>query len=721
MPSLLPIRIKKPGLGQVLRVAIWGAVIGSAGILIYGLALKPSTLVAFKDSYPRPDLLFPNIMLLFKLEGTFYDIARAIFIFYPCFALTVYVGSRTLKSILKNSQLPFNIECYSVSFALGLAMMSTFFSLIGMMGLLHYWIGTLLYIGGWLAVLPASKLIWGAFHSFVMPDYGLADGPVLTILKTAVIVWVIILLIGCLHLSINPDVLGYHWANATNYINDGKIIAYPYNIFSFFPQNAEMIYLWQFLLNSELSARLFNFAVTLTLVLLAAGFVQRILEARLGPRRASWAAWFTLALLIFTPMITWQSGTPKNDMMLALFSALAIYFTASALSKSNEEQFLGNAAAPSTAQNIFLAGLFAGAAMGSKYTAAPQVAVLFGLILIHFLIIIKQPFSKVFITLAIFVSGTFFFSASWYVRNIILTHNPVYPFGDSYFPTKFHAEWHPEIAERYLHYSKVRGTITRRGDYFKKIMGSGIQSNTQGSLSPLFVLLTPVLFLVIAKKNHFFRYVFLASILPILFTGVNLMVLRMFTGQVCVIASLMGIGIGLLIYRDKFAKMAVSLAAIALLLNPANLWSYTNISAGLFIFLNGVDPIEVNLRSRGDKVIVNEIEYLRRVANKNLPPEARILFVGENRTALFMRKFYAGSGFDRPVAKDWSAKSGSPEELAGKLKENGITHLLVVPSGFSQTDPAYSNLMEFMVNNCQILYQSRRKNAFIFSITKQNS
>jgi hypothetical protein len=80
----------------------------------------------------------------------------------------------------------------------------------------------------------------------------------------------------------------------------------------------------------------------------------------------------------------------------------------------------------------------------------------------------------------------------------------------------------------------------------------------------------------------------------------------------------------------------------------------------------------------------------RFLANLNLPPDARVLFVGESRTLYSPAFAIANAPHDVPVIYDWAQKAGDSEKLARVLQEQHIAAVLVNPAQGVNDSPRYA-------------------------------
>lgn len=80
-----------------------------------------------------------------------------------------------------------------------------------------------------------------------------------------------------------------------------------------------------------------------------------------------------------------------------------------------------------------------------------------------------------------------------------------------------------------------------------------------------------------------------------------------------------------------------------------------------------------------------------RFANENLPPRAKVLFIGENQRYYLDRDFVGNSPFDDNIIVGIVSSSRSGEEIRERLREMGITHILYNASEVKRVDRAYAS------------------------------
>ncbi len=219
------------------------------------------------------------------------------------------------------------------------------------------------------------------------------------------------------------DVREYHLQVPKEWYQQGQITFLPHNVYGNMPLGSETLALlsmwlwpaqdawwWGALTGKVLMAA---FSVLTALLLLLAG--RRFWNIHVG--------WVAALLYLTTPWIAKVSMAGLNDGVLAFYTAccwflLAIGLAPQADAESNE---VGAKSKQRMASWFLLAGVAAGCAMGVKYTGV--VLTFFPALAVVIVIGVRkrQLVAITFLLAAVIVA------APWYLKNVALAGNPVYP------------------------------------------------------------------------------------------------------------------------------------------------------------------------------------------------------------------------------------------------------------------------------------------------------
>lgn len=224
------------------------------------------------------------------------------------------------------------------------------------------------------------------------------------------------------------DALAYHLPAVAHWLRSGKISTVPnaYSLINTHPMNTELLFLWNSIfLNDDIivdSTQLF-FAILGAIGIYAIGRRYNI------SKKASLIAGY---IYFLTPCVLMQLRTCYVDIALASSLILLFNFFLIFLRRQNT-------------CTLLLWGLASGIALGIKHTAIIFIAIL---ICIWFFLVLSKKYesnisNKITKTFLLQLFLFFFIIALigsyWYVRNLVLYKNPIYPYNVSFLGTNlFH-------------------------------------------------------------------------------------------------------------------------------------------------------------------------------------------------------------------------------------------------------------------------------------------
>lgn len=226
---------------------------------------------------------------------------------------------------------------------------------------------------------------------------------------------------------VSRDALTHHLALPKLWIAGGVLHETPEIVFSYFPQLIDLLYTLPLMLGSDIAAKYVHFLFAL----LTAGLIFFFVRRRLG---STWAGCAALMFLT-VPVILKLSVTVYVDLGLIFFSTGSLFAVALWLE------------APGKLKWLAIAGIAAGLALGTKYTAMVPVFAI-GLLLPFFFMRSGGSRSKDQLRAvgygALFAAIALLVFSPWLVRNYGLTGNPVYPLAKSVFADETAAEAKPK-------------------------------------------------------------------------------------------------------------------------------------------------------------------------------------------------------------------------------------------------------------------------------------
>lgn len=452
------------------------------------------------------------------------------------------------------------------------------------------------------------------------------------------------------------DALLYHLRLPQLLIADGRIL--PYNNFPFwFPSLVEGNYIWALGLKSERTAQMLHWSYAL----LSLALVWIWSRKAFGNK----AAWWPLAILVSMPSLPLLSSWAYSDFGLIFFSLACLYAV-----------WLWSGARE--ANHLALGGVFAGFAMGVKYTSfiLPVVCVL----LIAFLSNGYKPKTADILRFSI---PAVLAASPWYLRNWTMMGNPFYPFvfGGRY--------WDSFLTGWYNNTGSGIGWDLREILLLPFTLTQGYRDAVfyDGRIGPLFLLFAPFAVWILWKKRA--APEFKATFIPILFFAVNfafwtygviqtlsLWQSRLLWAGMFALAIPAGLAVSSLEELDtrrvRISFLARSLTGLVIF---ASL-----LDSSLFLLARKPLLYALGLESRADYFARVQPEYSEALRLVNSAPEdSSVYFLFEPRS-YDMQRVVQPDPINANLAHDYFLYN-SPENLIEAWKSNGYTHILVYLPG----------------------------------------
>ncbi|MFH1767528.1 MAG: hypothetical protein ABH858_00010, partial [Candidatus Omnitrophota bacterium] len=241
----------------------------------------------------------------------------------------------------------------------------------------------------------------------------LGDTSALTLICILLLlIFVFINLINCFLPPLGRDALKYHLRMPKHYIEIGRVQPISTNIFSRFPQLIEMLHTFLLLLFNDYAPQLLHtyFGILTTFAIFM--FIRR--RASLGSAIICCLTFYSL------PVVSQISSWAYVDLSLSFYTVLSFGLYLEGLQKLKTNLFTVSAC-------------LLGIALGIKYLALISVVIAFGILCIYLFIIERGQRSVLLRQGMKFFAITAIIGSPYYARNIILEHNPVFPFFYSIF------------------------------------------------------------------------------------------------------------------------------------------------------------------------------------------------------------------------------------------------------------------------------------------------
>lgn len=615
---------------EEFRIPLWAlTAIFAAWLLFLGKA--------YFQSYPL-SFQFLDIPDAFAFAARAMEVAAKGFGQILWMAAIFLISYRIGDAILKFSKTTrSNLEHLLFSLGLGFGFLIYFVLLIGSLGLLYPLPIKIIFAGVallslWKLKIPdlseeftlsGLRLRWkiasGLFLLFVLLNFAMAFMP-----------------------ETFYDALVYQLSVPNYYMLKHEITPMPYLAHSNFPLNINMLYLLSLLLHNEMLAKMIHFSLTLLSALTIYAAMNKFYSRK--------SAILSALIYYSIPILAINSWGCGNDAGLGFFFSLSVFSYLNWL-KEDKNSYL------------FLAAVFAGLTLGSKYTAAYYV---FPLALLTGVTLFKEhrdDFVKKFFT---FNAVIFLFILPWMIKNSIFTGNPFHPF-----LAKFLG------GENLYDFSiKITATPNILNFNFWKFLSSPWNmtmnhNQPQNFIGAAFLFFTPMVFLV-KKYDALIKRIFVLFAASYILWYLSTPVFRFFLPAFGLISMFFGYS------ASKISEKNALFFSMAVFFVLPNFFSLANISQHKTrpYLARGMSKDEFLSRSRPS--YPNPPYSALKWINENIPEDAKILFSGENKSYYLKREYitYSVETNLQPLM-EFLKKSENASDFLRILESEGVTHLLI--------------------------------------------
>jgi len=472
------------------------------------------------------------------------------------------------------------------------------------------------------------------------------------------------------------DEISYHLPYARYYVENMGLSVNAFLRYPLYAHNINLLFALSLLFSDDISAHLIHAS---TAVLCAVGIYS--LGSLTSDKRVGAIA---ACIFLSSPVVTHLMRTAYIDLGLTLFVFLSFYCI-SVWSIKKQEHWL------------YFAGAAAGVAAGSKYS---------GLFYIPMFLVWIGYESRKLSSVMKFVLPAFLFGAPWYVRNVIISGDPVSPFGGDVFGYWL---WNKEdLVAQSQDLLTSRGTRRNLISFLKLPwhLFRHYDKFGEGSLSPGVFAVFPAV-LLFKKLDSFNKKLCVFVFVNIIIWFFTSQILRYLLPVLPMIA-LLSARVLIYLYRNFIKKPLGLLFSNNLILKHASQTVISAIAVSLIILpvlrldadiLKGVsrDPFPVTQKMRNE-YLCRKIESfnLLQIANEN--PSFNIYQLG------FEDSFYFSQG---KMMGDWYGPArysiildviGDSKRLYDKLNSMNI-QLFLVSTGRSlkfEFDRSFSDYFEMI-------------------------
>ncbi len=453
------------------------------------------------------------------------------------------------------------------------------------------------------------------------------------------------------------DVLEYHLQLPKEYLENGRISYIPHNVYANFPANVEMLYLLAMIVHGDIP----DSGTVANMIHLFLGVLTVATAWAIGREVSPKAGIVCGVIVATTGWLDYLSGLAYVENGMLFFDVCALGAMLQALhltQRSKRGNPVENAAAGQWCRWVALSGVMAGLACGCKYTAA----VLIALPLLPAIAMLRVGGTQKLWAGLMFLATSFIAFSPWMVKNVVMTGNPVFPLVN----TVFRASPPGWGEEQTRHWDRghslkpTEGTLSSRAH----CLWSRVAGDAGQRFGPA-VLLLGIIGMLRRRRDR--TDVALISMLVF-----QLLIWMLATHEYARFAVPIIIPLAILAGRaipPTVSTLRTCAVSTALIVGAA--WNF-GFAASRHI-RESARGAPASLFYDGE---VPGFEYLG-VVNKDLPPDAKVLLVGESRAFYFQRAIDYCVAFNRSAFLEMIHNGKDASAIMDWLGVNGFTHVLV--------------------------------------------
>jgi hypothetical protein len=456
--------------------------------------------------------------------------------------------------------------------------------------------------------------------------------------------------------SMDPELKGdagvYHLTIPKLYIAHGGFFRIPFNVYSNWPLNGEMVFTMAMLLKDYLLA---NSVQCLFSVFTAYAVFEFVCV-----RRSGWCGFMAVLFVLFNHTFMREAAIAYVDIIQAFFMTTAFIFLMQAIDEPEQRRVC-----------LLLSGISCGIMAGMKVNG------FLGVVPIAAWYLVKLPAGsrprRALVELGTcFLAPIVLLALPWMVKAAWFTGNPVYPFFYNVFGGP---DWSQACWRQFADWQASVGMGRTVLDYvklpFRVILSAGEgYAHFDGSLSKMWIALVP-LSVVAAFWNRTARACLAVSGVYFVCWASASQQLRFLVPVIPVLAIGAAVGLGEVVERSSRRKIATVGAFVAIYCVAAGLLvaevSGSFAKAAEVVGMYGARDREAVMKS----AVPAEFAFL----NRELPRDARLLFLNTNYGFYSEREYIADSFFEASQIVDWLAPCASAGEMQARLRNKGITHI----------------------------------------------
>ena len=438
------------------------------------------------------------------------------------------------------------------------------------------------------------------------------------------------------------DTLAYHFAVPKLYLQYGGFYYIPFTSHSNFPFLMEMLYIPGLMLDSPSAAKMMHYWMGILLVAAVYVLTKRHFNAKAAPLAAIAVAGM--------PIVLWEATTGYVDLATALYTVLCVHLLLNYFDTNDRRYLVGCAisagfAASTKMTGLALIPLLAIWLVADRYASERRFEWKRALMLVGVALLVCSP---------------------WYIKSLVYTGNPVYPFFYSIFGGR---DWTAALAQNYSMLQAKFGMGHNAGAFlllpYNLTFFSSAFYDTPGLyVGPIFLVSLPLLFLMRSASRKMIGMLGFFLALMVVWFGLSQQS-RYLIPAFAVLAVL----VAGLVHQDERLRLTRRVL-MGVFVATALFGAWT-----LRPMIGRAIPTVFGSESKSDYLTRTlDVYPAEEWINEHLPKPSKIALYGDTRGFYLDRDYvWADPGHNVEFTRDFA----SAEEMVSYLRSKGVTHALV--------------------------------------------
>jgi 4-amino-4-deoxy-L-arabinose transferase-like glycosyltransferase len=536
--------------------------------------------------------------------------------------------------------------------------------LLGTVGLLRAWVvasgvAFVLAAAGWYLLLTGSVLP----NPFSTPA---STARVATRAQLVLFAAPAVVLIAVLVQSLGPapgwDAGAYHLAVPKHWIQHGGFIRIPYNVFSNWPLNVELLFALALLVQDHVLAKLVHFMFLVLLAIALYRFTARHASATAGAA--------AVAFLLANPTLVSEARLAYIDVAFAYFAFIAFVYLIDYIDTGSRSALVLSAICCGVAAGAKLSGLFVAISLLPVLwaNAGPNI---------------RSRWRRAAIDTLVLGGITMVLALPWYLKSYFYTGNPIYPMLFGVFGG---IEWTRDLHDRFVAWQWSIGEGRHTLDYLLlPIRVIGGSSGLQGTVTSAWFVLLPMSIGACLLSATARRCLGVAGVYFVLWalTPQNVRYLIPILPH-CAAAAAKGLAVTVS-RAERWPSLQSSggvriarLVALLLLVVGPQLWLLYVSRATL---RGGGSDLRTLQRTAGT-VPLTVLPRAYRFVNGRLPPDSRLMLLNTNQGFFLKREYVSDSFFQASQMNALLLENPSTHGVRAVMDRLNVTHVLLWSRGW---------------------------------------